>query len=477
MKNPLDRIVRDPTLYAEFNQLNAPQRVIVLDALLGKPLLITGSGGVGKSRLIHALKLLVPHVTVSASTGVAGMAIHGRTIDSTMGFGLGSDLFSNHQLSRKTIDLIRTYRVLVIDEASMVRVDKIDAIDQRLKHVMGNHLPFGGIQVILVFDALQIPPVLHKNSDEGQQFIRRYGHRLFFFESTSIDWSYFNVHVLDQNMRNTDPEQIQILRNFRMGHHLPAVVEFINDHAQHIHARDMATMTGKPFICRTNAQVQAMNKNTYEALRTPEKVYRGVFKGDYPQTPSELPVDSALQLKVGAQVMILVNNLTDGYINGDIGIIQALHPHQVIVRTQRGTLVVVKPHSWEHFGTPSRHGTPSGSYSQFPLRLAYAFTAHKSQGMTLRHGAIVDYSGWNDFGTTYVMSSRTTDLRDLCLVKPLTVRDILVNPTCVAFTRAISLQALERRPVDLALCDSMIEQAKLQQAEGGETSCQMLSLA
>lgn len=458
----LKSILKNPELKKELDTMNAPQRVALIDILLGHSVLISGSGGVGKSRLIHAIKKMLPHVTISASTGVAGMQIHGRTIDSLMGFSVGTDFEScDVDIPASLASKIAKYETLVIDEASMVRIDKIEAINRRLQYIFGNSKPFGGIQVIIIFDMMQTPPVLKRNDREGQEFLSKFKDKLFFFESPIIDLTYFKVHVLDQNMRNAHPEQVRILRNFRMGHNLTEVVEFINDNVKHISYQDAIDSHGKPLLCRTNAQVVEFNRQTYEKLKSPELIYKGRFTGDYPQTQSELPAEFDLRLKVGASVMMLINNMADGYVNGDVGIIERLDKDSILVRTKRETLVRVTPHVWDYFNAENDPEKPSGTYSQFPLRLAYAFTAHKCQGMTLHTGSIVDYSGMNDFGTTYVMSSRTTDLKDMELLRPIQIKDIKVSTKCRDFTLKISMDALARRASDIKECERLIQSAMM----------------
>lgn len=428
----------------EYATLNEGQRIVYNAVLLGYNILLTGGGGVGKSHLIRFLSKYIPNLVLTASTGIAGINIEGDTVDSLMGFS--PDPRKNAQpMSKDVADKLAALTILLIDEVSMIRLDKLDAIDARLRQAKRSDKPFGGVQIILAGDFCQLPPVVNDKSEEGKRFLSMYGDKLFAFESQSFRHGNFVPYVLTEYVRNGNPTQRRILRNLRTGHKVPEAVSFINDNAGgQVDAQSIR-------ICKTNLKVQKLNDDYYQALPGKEYVFRAEREKEFPL--DDLVVDVDIALKVGCRVILCVNSNEGGYRNGDLGKVAHIMEDTIVVALDRGPRVMVERHTWRHNTYKlNRLGELEveelGTIKQFPLRIGIAITGHKSQGMTLE-SAIVDLSGgFNPPGLTYVVISRVTSFARLKLTKPLTVKDVAFSEKAIAFTRAVSEQALARREKD-----------------------------
>lgn len=432
------------TFKEEYATLNEGQQLVYHGVLSGQNVLLTGGGGVGKSHLIRFFSKYVPNIVLTASTGIAGINIEGDTVDSLMGFS--PDPVRNAQpMSKEVEDKLNALKVLLIDEISMIRIDKLEAIDARLRQAKGNDQPFGGVQIILAGDFCQLPPVINERSEEGKRFLAIYGDKLFAFESPSYLYGQFVPYVLTEYVRNGNVSQRRILRNLRMGHKVVEAVNFINANAKGmVNANSIQ-------ICKTNAKVKALNDAYYDALPGEESVFRAIKKDAFPV--SDLVVDMEIRLKKGCRVIICVNSPEGGYRNGDLGKVVHILEDAIVVKLDRGPKVMVTRHTWRHntyeMGKSGElESKELGNIEQFPLRLGIAITGHKSQGMTL-DSAIVDLSGgFNPPGLTYVVISRVTSFDRLKLVSRLTPRDIAFSEKAVAFTRKVSEEAIARRERD-----------------------------
>lgn len=432
--------------HPDFLSLNEGQQVTTLAAMEGGNLLISGGGGVGKSHLIRVLAKFIPDLVLTASTGIAAINIEGQTLDSLMGFNKYIRTMAEAaQMDDRTKERLALLRVLLIDEVSMVRADRLDMVDQRLKAAKGNSKPFGGVKIILVGDFCQLPPVV-TNSKADRQYQRLYKDRLFAFDAFCYQDAEFTPYVLNEYVRQGDEETRRNLRNMRMGHKLDQVVDFINQNAKgQVNENSLR-------ICKTNERVDNINRYAFARLNSEAFTAHGVKVGYFPI--DACPADEKVVLKMNCRLLLTVNKPEAGYLNGDLGTLVGFRGRALVVRLDRGALVYVEPHEWQNhsYGKDGESLSKKavGSFTQYPVRLGYAITGHKSQGMTLE-SAVVDLSGgFNADGLAYVVISRVKSLDGLHLQAPLRVTDIRTSVKARDFTFQISMAALSRRSADVA---------------------------
>ena len=432
----------------DFATLNEGQKITALAAMQGKNILTSGGGGVGKS---HLIRFIVQHLTdliLTASTGIAAINIMGQTLDSLMGFNQSVKTpLDARKMDDATVERLALVTAILIDEVSMVRADKLDMLDQRLQAAKGNSLPFGGVQIILVGDFCQLPPVV-SNKAADKQYQRLYQKRLFAFESDVYPRAGFTPYVLNEYVRQGHEETRRVLRNLRMGNKIQDGVDFINSAARgRVNENSLR-------ICKTNDRVAEINRDAFAKLDSEAFTTHAVKKGFFPF--SSMPVDMKIPLKQHCRLLLTVNKPEDGYLNGDLGTLMGFHKHYLVVKLDRGGVVYVEPHTWENFEydvdseSVSLSKKAVGTFTQYPVRLGYAITGHKSQGMTL-DSAVVDFSGrFNADGLAYVVLSRVRSLDNLKLTAPLRVSDIRTSEKARTFTYQISMEALNRRDEDRA---------------------------
>lgn len=396
----------------------------------GYSLFITGKAGTGKSTLIELIKkkAMKPFV-VLAPTGVAALNVEGMTIHSFFRLPLGViDVVKlannmNEELARQT-DLF------IIDEVSMVRADTMDAIDSSLKYACGNRRPFGGKQMIFVGDNYQLPPVLERDK-VALGFLEDNYSTQFWFSAPAINREDFKMKMIELTriFRQEDKEFTDILNAIR------------EDDKAHVALRSLRALVrdtttppeGYVYLASTNRTVDEINRRKLEELEEPALKIYPMRTGIFPQSME--PTDNPLVLKQGAQVMCLVNNVQEGYVNGDVGTVKKIDQRcdVVEVELQNETLVRVNKYTWKNYKygiSPDNSGSNRlrkesiGSLTQFPLRLAWAITIHKAQGKTFDK-AVVDMGyGAFDTGQTYVALSRLRSMGGLILTRALRPSDV-----------------------------------------------------
>ena len=317
-------------------------------------------------------------------------------------------------------------------------------IDARMKVAKESNAPFGGCQLIIVGDFCQLPPVVSDHSSD-KRYQQQYQDRLFCFEANCYEQAEFIPYVLTEYVRQGDEMTRKHFRNLRMGHKINRAIQFINSNAKGwVHDDTLR-------ICKTNKKAMAINLARFETLNSPTVRATGVIEGVFPKT--SCPVDMQVQLKKGCRVLITANHVDGEYFNGDLGKIVSFNEEYVNVKLDRGPIVNIVPHEWKNYGHENKNGDmvkePVGTFTQYPIKLGYAITAHKSQGMTLE-SAIVDLGGkFNECGLTYVVISRVKSLDNLKLTTPLCLQDIQTSSKAVQFTFKVSMEALKRQHSDL----------------------------
>lgn len=405
------------------NVANEKQQLAINAVKSGKNVFITGSGGVGKSWVIK--QITCPDTVLCAPTGIAAINIGGVTAHSVFGLPMGYPTKSEWgKISPALKQLFggrsRVKRI-IIDKIGMVRADTLDLINFKLQLIKGNTLPFGGIQVVVVGDYFQLEPIVKK--DEKSVLAEKYQSPFAF---SSDNWK-FEVVELTQVVRQSDAEQIALLQSIRRK--LP-------DYQQ---ALDIIQKNAKPYVncadtlhlCCYNDDADRINKEWYSKIASEERVYYGEGSN------RNVPVDKELSLKVGTKVLLCANDPEGCYVNGERGMVSALHEEAITVTKDNGDKVVVTPFTWETYKLKS---TPKGLsksidtiFTQLPIRLGWAVSIHKSQGMTLDKAAIDVGRGCFGHGQLYVGISRIKDLSNISFVSYVHPKNVIVNKAVIDY--------------------------------------------
>lgn len=402
-------------------------------------LFITGKAGTGKSVLLqYFVRHTNKQVAVVAPTGVAALNIGGQTIHSFFGLKLGiqntDDISLVRDMGNKKREILKTIDILIIDEVSMVSADVMDMIDAKLKYARESYEPFGGCQIILFGDLYQLPPVV--TAGAGFRFLEDKYRTIYFFGAQEIRKHPFRRIELQEIFRQIDdPEFVEILNKIRIGDVDNKVLEDINFCCVRIPKDEQyVTLTGN------NASADRINREKLNSLQTKEYTYIGEVKGDIKQ--SDMPTALELKLKVGAHVMMLKNDHTDNtstnkkekarWVNGTLGIVSELS-EQLIKVEINGVKHVIEKETWEKYQYMYDSSTKTlvkevvATFRQYPLRLAYAITIHKSQGQTYETVKIDLSQGAFANGQVYVALSRCRNMKSLYLTVPLKLQDIRVS--------------------------------------------------
>ncbi len=385
---------------------------------------ITGDAGTGKSVLLKYLRDHTQYtVAVVAPTGMAALGVGGQTIHSFFGIPPGLIDLSRLVLSRHVASVLRKVDMIIVDEVSMVRADLMDAMDQLLRMARRQTAAFGGVIMVLFGDLAQLPPVVERALTP--YFIETYG-GYYFFDAFVWQETPLAVRRLTQIFRQTDSYFKLILAHIRRGEWTSEIDEALRDRVNRV-APHMGVLTVSPF----NDRVNQINDDRMAWLQSEPKVYPATLKGKLES--NALPTDSHLVLKVGAQVMMLKNDRDRRWVNGSIGMVTALSDTAVHVEIN-GQRHEIKPERWEKMRytiNPESGNLESeivSVFSQFPIRLAWAVTIHKAQGITVDH-LMID---WGDrlfaHGQAYVALSRCRTLEGLYMMRPLRPTDVIVDP-------------------------------------------------
>jgi len=399
-------------------------------ANLRQPVLITGRAGTGKTTLIHELcgDKNIKQVVV-APTGVAAFQAGGQTIHSLLQLPPRLQNLSEIQPVRgRNKSVLKNLQRLIIDEVSMVRADLLDKIDYSLRINRGNHAPFGGVQIVMVGDFYQLPPVTPPAEIE---MLEAAGYTTLYAPGAkSLRDVKLNVIELQQVFRQTEPEFIAMLGNIRSGQHLGETLEKLNDNCVRPHraGRTPLLLTGR------NAEAEAYNMAQLTALPGRTQTYEGKITGEFGLVNDQLPAPPSLGLKLNARVMMVKNDQQKRWVNGSLATVVKVTDKNIFIRLDgQNDMHEVDPHTWERYrynwnAKKNEIDTDVvGAYTQIPVKLAWASTIHKAQGLSLNDVRIDLACGAFASGQAYVALSRAISLAGLSLTHPLKPEDVIVD--------------------------------------------------
>ena len=389
-----------------------------------RPLIfITGRAGTGKTTLLkYFAQHTAQNVVVLATTGLAAINVHGQTVHSFFRLKPGNLLDRNllRRLPRKTVE---SFDTLIIDEASMLRADLLDALDHILQISTRCEEPFGGKQLILFGDLFQLPPVEEtEHSGLFDYFQARYKSP-YFFDAQVFSRLPLEVFELKRIFRQrADKDYASLLNAIREGRvSQPQLDSQLNGR---VSAETPAILENSILLATTNQSAQWRNHSQLAQLPGQEFVYTATADETFTKTPT---ADRELHLKKGAKIMMLVNS--DNWVNGDIGTVHDLGPDFIQVEL-KGVVYEVQPHVWDEvryeFNPLTQKLTPhvKGFFKQYPLKLAWAITVHKSQGLTFENIYLDMGRGAFAPGQTYVALSRCRTLAGVHLKRPILTSDV-----------------------------------------------------
>jgi energy-coupling factor transporter ATP-binding protein EcfA2 len=398
-------------------------------------LFITGKAGTGKSTLLGLVRGMLKKTTVVlAPTGLAAINVSGQTIHSFFHFSPNITVREATEIGsrRGKTKLFEALRVLIIDEVSMVRADILDCVDAFLQSAKGNSSPFGGVQVIFIGDLYQLPPVLRK--EEIAEFTKRYASGYFFsaevikrlMSDLMGGWNYVE---LTQIFRQSDELFIDLLNNIRHNTNVSQTLKTIN---QQVLKTGQELPKEVIVLTTTNKTADEINDKNLNFLNSEERVYEGRLTGDFVER--DMPTAMRLVLKAGARVMCLKNDSKGRWVNGTLATVIEVLLESVKIQLENGSKVEIASEIWNKTRVEFNSETNTleqktvGSFSQLPLKLAWAITIHKSQGQTFDKLVLNLEGGAFTAGQTYVALSRCRSLLGLYLTKAIQIRDVKTDP-------------------------------------------------
>lgn len=430
---------------------------------------LTGKAGTGKTTFLKYIRdISNKRMVVLAPTGVAAVNAGGQTIhsffnikpsvyvpgDKRLRFNVPptdddkTSILDHFRYQREKLDLIRNLELLVIDEISMVRCDLLDVIDQLLRHIRRRHyIPFGGVQVLLIGDTFQLPPIA--NQDDWSVLSRFYRSPYFF--SSIVFQTLKPVYIeLKKIYRQKDENFIELLNRVRVNKLHFDDLRLLN--SRYLHGFDPEDSEDYIILASHNRMVIETNQRRLDEIDEEPEEFEASVNGVFPE--SSYPADQCLKLKIGAQVMMLRNDRNKRYFNGKIGHITFLSEKTIKVRFPDGAVVEVIRETWDNIrykwdAEKKKVVEESiGSFVQYPVKLAWAITVHKSQGLTFDK-VIADVGESFTHGQVYVALSRCTSFSGLLLKSPMTIRAIKTDPVVLEFAQnetpgTILLKELEK---------------------------------
>ncbi len=412
-------------------------------------LFLTGKAGTGKTTFLRYLKEhSEKRIVVLAPTGIAAINAQGVTIHSFFqlpfspfvpGTVAAAEQQSHYRFSKEKLKIIRGVDLIVIDEISMVRADLLDAIDSALKRFRRNSLPFGGVQLLMIGDLQQLAPVV---KEEEWAMLSQYYASPYFFDSNALRQTNYATVELKHVFRQDDEKFIGILNKIRENKADAATLNELNRR----YIPDFKPAAGQSYIRLTthNAYAQSVNESELQALQTSGVTFDADISGNYPEY--SYPTERRLTLKKGAQVMFVKNDTSGNhaYYNGMIGEVSAISSNGFsVISKDNGDTIDVGKEIWQNckYKIDKEKNEiveeVEGTFEQYPVKLAWAITIHKSQGLTFRH-AIIDVHSSFAHGQTYVALSRCKTLEGLVLTAPVTQSAIICDSKVDGFTRSVA---------------------------------------
>lgn len=399
---------------------------------------LTGKAGTGKTTLLREIiETTHKRTVVVAPTGIAALNAKGVTIHSFFLLPFASfvpttehidtpenlrienqnSLLRHFRISAERRALFRNLELLVIDEVSMLRADILDAMDYMLRRIRKNNENFGGVQVLFIGDLLQLPPVV---KNEEWEILKKFYNGMYFFNAHCLQKQPPLYIELDKVYRQNDERFLNLLNNIR---HQQMTNDDLELLASKIDSNFSVQKSKNTIVLTThNAKADAINRNALDAIISESMFYESEIVGDFPDRI--FPMDAVLELKVGAQVIFTKNDLSfeKRYYNGKTGIIKSLTPQEILVHfPEENSTIEVDRYEWQNIkysvnaNTKEIHEEILGTFTQYPLKLAWAITVHKSQGLTFDRAA-VDLSHVFVSGQLYVAFSRLRSLDGLILL-------------------------------------------------------------
>lgn len=431
----------------------------------GAPIFLTGKAGTGKTTFLRNLvnQTHKRHV-ILAPTGIAALHAKGVTIHSQFLLPMGSFLpvrepegnftdqfgfFTQHTLARKhplnhlRKSVLRSIDLLVIDEVSMLRADILDAIDYRMRSVKGNfNDPFGGVQVLMIGDLYQLPPIVR---EQEWQILNRFYPSMHFFEAKALQNSGMVYLELDKIFRQQDQEFIDVLNHLRDNQITPEDIRLLNKHFKT--AEEVKELPACITITTHNRKADELNQKELQALEGPSFYYDAEVTDDFPE--SLFPLPRRLELREGAQIMFVKNDSSGyaQYFNGKLATVISLKKEEITVKLEGSEQEYnLRKELWENkkyiINTQTKELDEEviGTFSQYPVKLAWAVTVHKSQGLTFDR-AVIDVGQAFAPGQVYVALSRLRSLDGLILRSRIQSDLIFSDNQVVNFSQGVKNQS------------------------------------